>query len=161
MHPAGRWLCRRLPLGLVCLGLVLLLCPAWAGQEGLRYVGSQACRECHEEQYASYQKNAKKAHSWESVALMAPKLKPQELRRCYQCHTTGYGRPGGFVSLQETPHQKNLGCECCHGPGSRHVESEDAADIKGKLKIADCLGCHNQERVGAFHFRPLIYGGGH
>ncbi len=160
MQTAGVRVCWRFLVVLLCSAPALWAGPVRAGSE-LRYVGSQACRECHEEQYASYQKNAKKAHSWNSVALMAPKLKPQELKRCYHCHTTGYGKPGGFVSVQETPQQKNVGCEACHGPGSRHVDSEDPEDIRGKLKIADCLGCHNRERVGAFHFRPLIFGGGH
>ena len=162
MHTAGSRVYWRLAVCLWCLGLVLISRPAPAGGGGEpRYVGSRACRECHGEQYASYRKNAKKAHSWESVALMAPKLKPQELKGCYHCHTTGYGKPGGFVSPQSTPHLRNLGCEACHGPGSRHVASEDPADIKGKLEIADCLVCHNRERVGAFRFRPLIFGGGH
>ena len=158
---AGRpRVCWRLALGLLCVWLTAVSWPARAGQEA-RYVGSQACKECHEEQYASYKKYAKKAHSWKSVAVMAPKLKPEELKTCYRCHTTGYGKPGGFVSLKETPHQKNLGCEACHGPGSKHVESQDPEDIKATLEIADCMGCHNKERVGAFRFRPLIYGGGH
>ncbi len=126
-----------------------------------RFVGPQVCKECHEEQYESYHKYAKKAHSFKSVAVMAAKLTPQELQECYQCHTTGHGRPGGFVSLAKTPDLKNVSCESCHGPGSLHAESESAEDIKGKLDIQDCLGCHNKERVGAFRFRPLIYGGGH
>ena len=77
------------------------------------------------------------------------------------CHTTGYGSPGGFVSLKETPHLKDAGCEVCHGPGSVHCKTEDSADINGKLSIADCERCHSAERVAAFKFKPLIYGGAH
>lgn len=125
------------------------------------YVGSKACGECHEEQYQNYQRYAKKSHSYRSVATMEKKLTSEELSKCYGCHTTGYGKPGGFVSVKKTPELQNTGCEACHGPGSIHVESEEAKDIKGTLVIDDCLGCHNAERVGAFRFRPLIYGGGH
>jgi DmsE family decaheme c-type cytochrome len=41
-----------------------------------------------------------------------------------------------------------LGCEACHGPGGKHVQSADAADIKNprKMKPKDrdnaCLSCH-------------------
>ena len=125
------------------------------------YVGSKACGECHDEQYKNYQKYAKKAHSFKSVDKMAKKLTEAELNKCYDCHTTGHGKPGGFISPQKTPHMSNAGCEVCHGPGSKHVASESAEDIKGKLAVEDCMGCHNKERVGAFRFRPLIYGGGH
>jgi cytochrome c553 len=127
----------------------------------LRYVGSEKCKECHEDQYESYRKHSKKAHSFKSVEVMARGLTAQEIKKCYECHTTGYGKPGGFRSVSETPHLKNAGCESCHGPGSRHASSEDVADIKAKLEVEDCTSCHNEERVGAFRYRPLIYGGGH
>ena len=139
-----------------------LWAPAGAAAEAAaRYVGSQRCKECHEEQYASFEKYSRKAHSFGSVRAMAAKLTPAEIKQCYKCHTTGYGKPGGFRSEAETPQLKNAGCEVCHGPGSIHVESQDPQDIKGKLAVSDCKGCHNEERVGAFRYRPLIYGGGH
>lgn len=125
------------------------------------YVGSQKCKECHEEQFESYSKYSKKAHSFSSIKVMQKGLTKQELKKCYDCHTTGYGKPGGFRSESETPHLKNAGCESCHGPGSLHVESEDASDIKGSLSVSDCQHCHNKARVGSFRYRPLIYGGGH
>lgn len=125
------------------------------------YVGSQKCKECHEEQYESYVKFSKKAHSFSSIKVMRKGLTEQEVKKCYECHTTGYGKPGGFRSESDTPHLKNAGCETCHGPGSLHVKSEAATDIKGSLTVKDCQHCHNQERVGSFRYRPLIYGGGH
>ena len=88
-------------------------------------------------------------------------LTEQELRECYGCHTTGYGQPGGFRSLQETPGLKNNGCEVCHGPGSRHVESEDPEDLVQEVTVESCIACHNSDRVAAFHFKPLLYGGAH
>ena len=104
---------------------------------------------------------ARKANSYAAVEKMRPKLTPDEYRGCLACHTTGYGEPGGFRSVEETPQLKNAGCEVCHGPGSQHVITGEAIDIKGNLSRQDCESCHSQERVEAFEFKPLIYGGGH
>lgn len=128
---------------------------------GTRYVGSQACRDCHHAEYESFIKFARKANSYSGVEKMRPKLTVEEYRGCLACHTTGYGAPGGFRSEEETPELKNAGCEVCHGPGSRHVATAEAADIRGKLSRENCEGCHSKERVEAFEFKPLIYGGGH
>jgi len=126
-----------------------------------RYVGSEVCKDCHEEQYENFTKYAKKAHSYKSILRVKKGLTQEELKGCYACHTTGYGEEGGFRSLEETPHLKDAGCEVCHGPGSLHVESQDPKDIKSKLNKKDCERCHNPERVRAFKFRPLIHGGAH
>ncbi len=128
---------------------------------GRSYVGTAACRGCHETEHESFHSFAKKAHSFESIRKMRSRLTPAEFRGCLECHTTGYGRPGGFRSEGETPDLMNAGCEVCHGPGSRHVATAAANDIKGKLTREDCLPCHNKERIEAFNFKPMIYGGGH
>ena len=125
------------------------------------YIGAKACSDCHDEQYASFQKYSKKWKSYASITKMKRGLTQAELQDCYSCHTTGYGKAGGFISEQETPELKNAGCEVCHGPGSLHAQSEDPDDIKGSLSIKDCESCHNEERIGAFNYKPLIYGGAH
>jgi hypothetical protein len=132
---------------------------ALAGEK--TYVGAQACRECHAGQYENYTKFSKKASSFESVRIMESKLTREEVRTCYECHSTGYGKPGGFVSEKETPGLKNAGCESCHGPGSVHAASGDPADIRADLSLEDCTGCHNSDRVEAFDFKPLLFGGAH
>jgi DmsE family decaheme c-type cytochrome len=63
-----------------------------------------------------------------------------------------------FAAFQKNPHHEvetskkykfdTKACESCHGPGSKHAESAEAADIKNPAKLkpaaADrtCLGCH-------------------
>jgi hypothetical protein len=125
------------------------------------YIGAEACQACHTEQYASFVKHSKKSRSFESVAKLRKGLSDAELRECFGCHTTGYGSPGGFESEATTPQLKNAGCEVCHGPGRLHAESQDPRDINGRLSVADCERCHSAERVGAFRYRPMIYGGAH
>ncbi|MEF2145339.1 MAG: cytochrome c family protein [Desulfovibrionaceae bacterium] len=133
---------------------------AWS-QESNRYIGSARCGECHDEQHEFFTRDSKKAHSWNSIERMKSNLKPNELKECYTCHTTGYGQPGGFVSYESTPEMADVGCETCHGPGERHAESLDTADIKRTPTIKDCEHCHSKERIHDFQFKPLRFSGAH
>ncbi|MFK4764023.1 cytochrome c family protein [Desulfobaculum sp. SPO524] len=149
------------PLILASVALIPLFTRPVAAQEKT-YVGSKACAECHPEQYDNFMRHAKKATSAHSIKIMSSDLTEEEERGCYACHTTGYGQPGGFVSFEETPELGHAGCEVCHGPGSVHVEwGGDPDQIHGSLSIEDCEHCHNEERVGAFNFKPMLYGGAH
>ena len=145
--------------------LVLLLCapllaPAPAGAADSAYIGSKQCAQCHPRQYDTFQQHSRKARSWHSVSVMAPKLTPDELQSCYACHTTGYGK-GGFKDYESTPQFADVGCETCHGPGAAHAESGDPASIQRLPSREDCLVCHNENRVKAFNFKPLIHSGAH
>jgi hypothetical protein len=125
------------------------------------YVGSEVCRGCHEHEYNSFMKYAKKSKSFNSIERVKKGLTVEEIKGCYFCHTTGYGKPGGFVSAEKTPHLKNAGCEVCHGPGEFHVKSKSAKDIKKRMTLKDCEVCHTSERVQAFRYKPMIRGGAH
>jgi len=132
------------------------------GQAGqMTYVGSLACKDCHPEEYDNFMTYAKKSTSFQSIEKQMRHLTSEEIKQCYPCHTTGYGQPGGFVSLEETPHLKNAGCEVCHGPGAEHARTGEPAAIIGKMGKKDCEICHISERVKAFKYKPLIHGGAH
>ncbi len=142
--------------------VVVFLLAGIPAQSAQRYLGSKACAECHAEQYANFSKYAKKAHSSNSVKIMASKLTAEEIKGCYTCHATGYGQPGGFVSPEKTPHLADAGCEVCHGPGGEHADAGgDPSQIKRKMTMKDCETCHSPERVKNFNFKPLLYGGAH
>jgi len=155
----GSQLVRRL----VYLLLIIPVCTlAWAQGAGEEtYVGSDGCLACHEAEYENFSRYARKSTSFQSVLKMTKGLTPQEVQGCYACHTTGYGKPGGFVSVEQTPQLKDAGCEVCHGPGGRHVETESPDHIIGKVTIGLCKRCHTEERVSAFRYRPLVHGGAH
>ncbi len=131
-----------------------------AAQEKV-YVGSESCRDCHEGEYNRFMQYAKKAKSFNNIKKMKTKLTPEEFLSCFECHTTGYGKKGGFVSETETPALKNPGCEVCHGPGSLHVETEDPDNIIYSVSRESCTRCHNSERIEVFNFEPLLFGGAH
>lgn len=126
-----------------------------------KYVGSLACKPCHEKEYRNFVAHAKKSTSFKSIERVKRELTEKEIKGCYYCHTTGYGKPGGFISPEKTPHLKNAGCEVCHGPGEFHVNEKDPSHIKSRLTAEDCEVCHTSERVKAFRYKPLIHGGAH
>jgi len=133
--------------------------PASFGEN--RYVGSAACGGCHPGEYNNFMKYAKKSKSFESIERVKKSLTEEELKGCYSCHTTGYGKKGGFESAEKTPHLKDAGCEVCHGPGEAHLKSNKRQDIKTHMKIEDCEVCHTTERISAFRYKPMIHGGAH
>ncbi len=146
---------------LILFTLVLAHGMGSAAASDKRYLGSLACRECHQDQYESFMAYSKKATSFNDIKKMEKKLTPEEYRECFKCHTTGYGQKGGFISESRTPDLKNPGCEVCHGPGSLHVETQDTEDIIRAMAMDDCRECHNAARIKDFDFRPLLYSGGH
>jgi hypothetical protein len=142
--------------------LIFLGSAAWAEDSRPRaYVGSDACIECHEVEYENFTKYARKSRAFQSLQKMKKGLTSEELKECYVCHTTGYGKPGGFISLEQTPELKDAGCEVCHGPAGHHAETEDPDDLTAKVTIEICGTCHTQERVTAFRYKPMVHGGAH
>jgi len=97
-----------------------------------QFLGNDVCAGCHYVQHASW---AKTAHGKTFAALQPGERKAMKTQlgldpgrdytrepACLGCHTTGYGRPGGFVSVVATPPMAGVGCEACHGAGSDYVE---------------------------------------
>ncbi|UCE72390.1 MAG: cytochrome c family protein, partial [Nitrospiraceae bacterium] len=92
--------------------------------EGADYVGVKKCKACHIKQYKSWQKTTM-AESFENLKQG---VKVEEKKKagledkdytadasCLKCHTTGYGQPGGFTSIADTPNLAGVQCESCHG----------------------------------------------
>lgn len=152
----------RMTFILAVIASVAIVASAPAFSASATYVGSETCGGCHDKEYKNFSSFAKKAKSDKSLKVMAPKLTASELESCFGCHTTGYGKPGGFKSFEETPELAHAGCEVCHGPGSAHVDSNGSPTlIKRKFTMKDCDSCHSQDRIKAFNFKPLLYGGAH
>src|SRR4030042_4080046 len=98
---------------------LLIQAPLAAEQMGNkipRYVGSDACKSCHENEYKNFITYAKKATSFRSIERVRKGLTEEEIKGCYTCHTTGYGKPGGFIRAEKRHYLRNAGCEVCHAP---------------------------------------------
>jgi HEAT repeats/Cytochrome c554 and c-prime len=87
---------------------------------------------------------------------------------CLDCHTTGLRVDYDLRAARWTTRfaDAGVGCESCHGPGSRHADTTETADIfhPGKaprdLALAACGQCHGPRNPvfplldADHHFRP-------
>jgi mono/diheme cytochrome c family protein len=134
------------------------------GVDAADYIGAKKCKACHMKQFKAWQKT-NMATSFENLK---PGAKAEEKTKagldpnkdyttdkdCLRCHTTGYGKPGGFVSLEATPNLINVQCESCHGPGAdfRKIMKKNKKFKLEEVKAAgllvpsetenNCMECH-------------------
>lgn len=100
-----------------------------------------------------------------------PKIEPdKDYTReadCVKCHVTGYGEPGGYAipdrkskkAARKAKKLEGVGCESCHGPGSKYVKIFEEIQEKqrpytqaelyaaGMTEVGrkSCLKCHTKE----------------
>ncbi len=141
-----------------------------------QYTGVKSCKKCHFKQYLSWKKTAM-AKSMDSLmpdkAVDAKKKNGLDPKKdyssdpeCLACHTTGYGKAGGYPAVvkdkkwsktQEklAKSRKGVQCESCHGPGSKaNVFKKQKEDYKRADVLAlglvdpdasNCKICHNKK----------------
>ncbi|HXN30824.1 MAG TPA: multiheme c-type cytochrome [Polyangiaceae bacterium] len=109
------------------------------------YVGKDECTRCHADARAVWNGTA---HAG-AYASLSSQFKEFNLE-CVGCHVTGYERPGGStVAHVET--LRDVQCEVCHGPGSKHVVAPlDPTAIIAKPQPSGCLDCHHSPHVENF-----------
>lgn len=146
-RPALRWSSGAGRLAWIVVGVIAVFAlsrtPSSADNTaGASYVGAEKCKMCHVKEYKTWSET-KMAKAWELVK------NESDVEKCVPCHTTGYGKPGGFKSFRETPKMAGVQCEACHGPASNHLavpftdkEGRRAA-INREPSNASCTGCHN------------------
>lgn len=155
-----------------------------AGLEGLgvkpipypidrQFVGSDACIDCHDGDYAIWEKTG---HGHALDSLIHPGERSEVPRHfdpeCISCHVVGWNPQkyfpyvSGYLGVDATPLMHNVGCESCHGPGSAHVAAEDGdgnpskemidqyrVEVRLRLEDAEkkCQECHDYDNSPDFH----------
>ncbi|AMV20534.1 multiheme c-type cytochrome [Planctomyces sp. SH-PL14] len=110
-----------------------------------RVVGTEQCRACHEADCRVWEESGH-ARGWETLVGKGAQMDPY----CQQCHTTGYGLPGGFASLKSPAALTNIGCESCHGPGQAHASRPATRTL---YRAQDrCTACHDHDNSPEFQF---------
>ncbi len=107
------------------------------------YTGSDRCAPCHEQAFVVWARSGH-AHAFQTLVIAKQDFNP----KCLPCHTVGYNQKGGYLNSQATPLLVNVGCESCHGPGSRHPEQGQAG--YGKTDVSFCVTCHTRENSPDF-----------
>ena len=112
-------------------------------------VGSESCKECHQAEHSAWA-SSKHAHAMQTL-----KRKGQHRNAdCLTCHfqdVPSQGRP-------DIESVAGIGCEACHGGGSRHVEvrrRNPRGVSLGLFKTASpgsCVVCHDKENSKNFSF---------
>lgn len=165
------------------------------GGQQYEYVGTNKCKACHSSskkgaQYKVWQET-KHAQAFETLLSDAAKkiasergLKtaPSESPECLGCHTVGYGAGGyelkeaafynpaeddreGKKAVKRMENLKNVGCESCHGPGSKYKSMKTMKAIfNSEVNASDyglmipnektCLKCHNEKSPS---YKPFNY----
>jgi hypothetical protein len=112
-------------------------------RQDITFVGSKACARCHDYEYEKWAAQAH-ARAFASLAKVGSDRDPE----CVVCHVVGMEYSGGFVTAEQTPHLKDVGCEVCHGPGSEHVLTSGQTRPGEPRK--SCLKCHTPEQSGGY-----------
>lgn len=150
------------------VALLVVASPTAQGDEHA-YVGTKQCRKCHIKEWKSWSET-KMAQAFETLkpgvaaevkeaAGLDPDKDYTTDATCLACHTTGYGKEGGFVSMEETPELAGVGCESCHGPGGTYTQ-DGYMTLKNKeykrselvavglvhpVGKEQCVTCHNPD----------------
>lgn len=117
--------------------------------KGLSYIGTKNCRKCHLKEFKSWSET-KMANAYvllkpgeRAEAKQAVGLDPQKdytkNSECLACHTTGFGKTGGFVSLEATPELAGVSCEMCHGAGGEYTKDQYMSLKNKEYKLAEVV----------------------
>lgn len=118
---------------------VALLPPrfAFSGQSpaDATYVGHENCKMCHSDQHKKWL-TSKHARAFELLAATDKAADPE----CLPCHSTGFGKEGGFAPGATDPDLRGVQCEACHGPGSKHNGNKEKITRTPPATV--CTKCH-------------------
>lgn len=123
-----------------------LLAQVPKGNDGSAFVGSEACRSCHEKEFESWSLT-KHAEAYKTLQKTGNDRDPE----CVGCHVVGLDHETGFHSVEKQPAMASVGCESCHGAGSKHAKSPyEAYGVAGEKS---CLTCHVPAHSPNFKFK--------
>lgn len=119
--------------------------PRFPMPDGLRYAGSESCNPCHQFAYVAWM-GQPHAMAYATLEEVGSQYDPE----CVKCHVVGLDYESGFVSEKETPLMKDVGCEVCHGAGSKHNAYPHDVNMPISDPNSVCIECHTPEHSGDY-----------
>lgn len=123
----------------------------------MSYASALKCMECHKAIYEDWKKTPH-AKAFNTLVREKQDKNPE----CFDCHTVGYKRLGGFVDPIKTPELTAVQCESCHGAGQAHVlamkkdKKTTKRAITARVPEFFCTKCHNQEWDPKFDYKKKV-----
>jgi hypothetical protein len=131
--------------------------PEWAlGVQPPVYEGAEDCAKCHQKEYKQWQ-GTRHANAYASIK----RKRKQDDPECILCHTMGYGREGGFWSLEDTPDLARITCQACHPVAADHHDKKVVTNPR-EIDSRTCIHCHSLVESPDFDFatyKPKIVHG--
>jgi PKD repeat protein len=142
---SGTCLATNVPAGLAQFRLMMLGANKWVGkyQPGMLavsnvFVGQAKCIGCHTDKINDWYGTA---HATALSALTSIGMGSNP--SCLPCHTVGFGQPGGFIDVTNTPQLANVQCENCHGSANAHINVSGLQyHPVNTLAAETCGSCH-------------------
>ena len=129
--------------------------------EQIAFVGSRTCAACHTSAYLWWQRTAH-AHAYRTLQRRGRELDLD----CIACHVTGFEQLGG-ARIGRLEELADVGCESCHGPGSKHADDPRSRRGRSRREVSAtiCASCHDPAHSPGFDFatwreRLLVRGHG-
>ncbi len=110
-----------------------------------RLAGDRSCVNCHQKD-GEHWSSTPHARAWQTLSERGSHADPS----CQQCHTTGYGLPGGFLSVSRSSASVGVRCESCHGPSLAHSQRPDTHTPFAARD--QCVRCHDRENSPKFDY---------
>lgn len=108
------------------------------------YVGTTTCAKCHGAAYKIWQ-HTKHSQAYSDLEKAGHKKDTD----CVSCHVIGLDSVSGFRSRSLTPDLANVGCESCHGAGSKHSKAPKKNKMP-KMGTSRCVSCHTPDQSPNF-----------
>ena len=116
---------------------------------GHKYAGSDKCKDCHEYAHKMWSKMPH-ANAYQTLVDSGDAYDPE----CIECHVVGLKYDSGFENENSPKELRNVGCEVCHGPRSKHIKNamDNTENKKKSEPVATfmCISCHTTEHSPGF-----------
>ncbi|MFQ6113518.1 MAG: multiheme c-type cytochrome [bacterium] len=131
-------------------------------------ISVKSCMACHRKQYLQWRTTLHN-HAWETLVEKEQNHNPE----CQQCHTTRFGEPRGFTTINETPYLVSVQCAECHRevngdilkhinrfrgttrPANRESNAQAESDFEPIVEKT-CLKCHNEDNRPHFNYQNFL-----